>query len=109
MNDEDLADDIVRINIMKAKRSKVLLIKTQAKLLETFIESVLLYGLYTIVNPKANDNKLKAVQSSTRWMMTTNKCSSTVEKLLWETSPHNYRSLLLSNSAQKSIQFPVIY
>ncbi|VUZ50582.1 unnamed protein product [Hymenolepis diminuta] len=49
-------------------RSKVLSIKAQAKLLETFVEPVLLYGLSTTVYLKVDNKKLKAVQN-TAWRM----------------------------------------
>ncbi|VUZ40802.1 unnamed protein product [Hymenolepis diminuta] len=50
-------------------RLKVLSIGTRAKLLKTFVEPVLLYGLPTIIHLKVNDIRLKAVQNTTRRMM----------------------------------------
>ncbi|KAM3183771.1 hypothetical protein ACTXT7_009732 [Hymenolepis weldensis] len=76
---KSLADDAIKPNIMKAKRqlfmlrpaikSKMLSIKTQAKLLETFIEPVLLYDFSIIVYRKVDVNKLKVVQNADQGMM----------------------------------------
>ncbi|KAM3184093.1 hypothetical protein ACTXT7_009073 [Hymenolepis weldensis] len=66
VNDKDLTDDAVKLNFIKIKRqlvklrsilrSKVLSTKTLAKILETFVELVLLYDLSAIVYRKVNDN-----------------------------------------------------
>lgn len=62
------------IKVIKAKRQlvkfitilrlKVLSIKTQSMILETFIEPFLLYDLPTVVYGKVDVNRLKAVQSA---------------------------------------------
>ncbi|KAM3187032.1 hypothetical protein ACTXT7_003120 [Hymenolepis weldensis] len=41
-------------------------IETQMELFETFVEPVLLYGLFTIVYRKVDDDKLKAIQNTAR-------------------------------------------
>lgn len=50
-------------------RSQVLSIKTRTKLLESFVAPVLLYGLSITVYQKVDDNQLKAVLDTARWMM----------------------------------------
>lgn len=71
MNAKGSADGAIRSNIMRAKRQlvmprlilrwNVLSIKTRVKLLEKFVEPILLYRLFTIVYHKVDGNKLEAV------------------------------------------------
>lgn len=55
--------------ILSILGSKVLLIKTQEKILETFVESILLHSLLTIACRKADDSKLKTAQNTARRML----------------------------------------
>ncbi|KAM3180003.1 hypothetical protein ACTXT7_017150 [Hymenolepis weldensis] len=75
-----LAGDAVGLDILKAKRQLVEMIrsvlklevlssKTRTKLLETLPEFALLYGLSIIVHQKVHDKKVKAVQNAARRIM----------------------------------------
>ncbi|KAM3187025.1 hypothetical protein ACTXT7_003113 [Hymenolepis weldensis] len=76
VNDEALTGNSISLNIIKVKRqlvtfrpvlkSIVLSVETQMELFETFVEPVLLYGLFTIVYRKVDDDKLKAIQNTAR-------------------------------------------
>ncbi|VUZ56561.1 unnamed protein product [Hymenolepis diminuta] len=78
-SEKDSADDATRLNIMKVKKrlvmprpdlgSKVLLIRTRAKLPEQFVESVLLHCLFTSVHCKVDDKKLKVVRNTVWWII----------------------------------------
>ncbi|KAM3176759.1 hypothetical protein ACTXT7_005883 [Hymenolepis weldensis] len=79
VNDNVLTDDALRLYLMKVKRLlvmlmlvprlKVLPIKNLAKLVEIFVELVLLYGYSTAVYRMVDDSKLKALPNTALRMM----------------------------------------
>lgn len=80
-------------------RPKVLPIKAQAKLPETFVEPVLLYDSFNIVYGNLHDKKLR--NTALRMMLglynrRQMNVQVVVEKFLWETSSHNYGSVGLT-------------
>ena len=79
INDRGTAESAIKHNVTKARRqlvrlrpalrSNMLTLSMKAKLLETFIKPVLLYGLSTIVLRVVDNNPIKAVLNTARRMI----------------------------------------